>query len=104
MGKGKRPSNFTSRITNAEGKKVANGQVRTDWKRTIGRSEIVDTNNLLICPGIRQFVDIDKGAILQGYAQRSAYGLTSKIRTLWLLSKEPAILSDEFEDEEVEST
>ena len=72
MGKGERTSNFTCRIANAEGKKAANGQMRTERRRTIVRSEIVDTNNLLIRPGSDQFVDIDKGAILQGYAERAA--------------------------------
>ena len=61
MGKDERTSNFTCRITNVEGKKAANGQVRADWKRMIVRSEIVDTNKLLVCR--RQLVDIDKGPL-----------------------------------------
>ena len=38
MGEDERTSNFTYRITNVEGKKAANGQVRADWKRTIVHS------------------------------------------------------------------
>ena len=49
------------------------------------KEAFVDTDNLLVCR--RQLVDIDQGAILQGYAERPANGWVGRgfaIASRWI--------------------